>query len=330
MQGENATSSRAQITMDRAPALVGEAPAFRREFLHPRHWHVWLMIAALLLLSVLPRRWRDALADVIGYLNHRFNKKRAQYASVNLAWCFPQLTEAERQRLSRRHFQALAGAILDIPWLRFASIRKLKRLITVAGMEHVHAAQREGRSVILLSCHSSAIDAGGLALSIRTRTVSVFNPFKSAFADWLLFSVRTRFGMQLARRDDGLRPLIRAVRDGAVLVHIGDEDLGAKRTVFAEFFGKQKATVPVLGRLAKTCGALVIPSYVWYDRRVRRYRVDLLPPLDVTWGEDVAADTRSMNLAVQRLIELCPEQYMWTLRIFKTRPEGEPYPYRRR
>lgn len=330
MASAQATPLHTRPKLDRKPALVGEAPPFRCEFLHPRHWHVWGVMALLLLLGALPRRLRDTLADAVGYLNYRFNKKRTRYATVNLAWCFPHLPERERQRLARRQFQAQAGAMFDIPLFRFASVRKLERLITVAGMEHIYTAQRAGRAVILLSCHSSAIDAGGLALSIRTRTISVFNPFKSAFADWLIFGARTRFDMQLARRDDGLRPLIRAVRDGAVLVHIPDEDLGAKRTVFAEFFGCQKATVPVLGRLAKTCDALVIPCYPWYDRRVRRYRLDLLPPLDVDWGHDVVADAHSMNLALQRMIELCPEQYMWTMRMFKTRPPGEPYPYKRR
>ena len=205
--------------------------------------------------GLLPRRVHDALADGIGYLNYRFNQKRAGYAAVNLAWCFPELSEAERERLARRHFQAQAGAMLDIPVFRFASVSKLDRLIGLQGMQHIDDAQRQGRSVIVLCCHSSAIDAGGMALSTRVRSVTVFNPFKNAFADWLIFGLRTRFDMQLARRDDGLRPLIKSIRDGAVLVHIPDEDLGASRSVFAEFFGRQKATVPVLGRLAKTCNA---------------------------------------------------------------------------
>jgi len=314
----------------RPPALVGEPPGFRREFLHPRYWHVWLLIGVLLVLYLFPRRLRDKLGAGIGYLNHRFNTKRAHYASVNLSWCFPRLSEAEREHLSLSHFKAQARAMMDLPLFRFAGIRTLERLIVVSGIEHIYEAQRQGRSVILLCCHTSAMESGGLALSTRMRVVTVFNPFKSAFADWWIFSARTRFDMQLTRRDDGLRPLIRAVREGAIMIHIPDEDLGAGRSVFAEFFGRQKATVPVLGRLAKSCNALVVPCYPWYDRRVRRYRLDLLPALDDSWGRDVASDAASMNRALQRMIEICPEQYMWTMRMFKTRPNGEPYPYKRR
>jgi len=314
----------------RPPALVGEPPGFRREFLYPRYWHVWLLIGVLLVLCLFPRRLRDELGDGIGYLNYRFNTKRAHYASLNLQWCFPRLSEIERERLSRRHFQAQANAMMDLPLLRIASGRRLQRLIVVRGLEHIEAAQGQDRSVILLCCHTSAMESGGLALSTRMRLVSVFNPFKSAFADWWIFSERTRFKMQLTRRDDGLRPLIKAVRQGALMVYIPDEDLGVGRSVFAEFFGRQKATVPVLGRLAKSCNALVIPCYPWYDRRVRRYRLDLLPALEDSWGEDVEADAASMNRALQQMIEICPEQYMWTMRMFKTRPNGEAYPYKRR
>ena len=84
-----------------------------------------------LLLGGLPRRLRDALADGFGYLTYRFNAKRARYASVNLAWCFPELSETQRQRLARRHFQAQAGAMFDIPLFRFAGASRLKRFVTV-------------------------------------------------------------------------------------------------------------------------------------------------------------------------------------------------------
>jgi KDO2-lipid IV(A) lauroyltransferase len=39
---------------------------------------------------------------------------------------------------------------------------------------------------------------------------------------------------------------------------------------------------------------------------------------------DVEADTRRMNAFIEDRIREMPEQYLWTHRRFKTRPEGEP------
>ncbi len=289
---------------------------------------MWLLLGALLLLRVFPRALRDRLADVVGASHYRINARRRQYALINLSLCFPGRTRPQLQRLAKRHFQAHAAALLDIPWVGLAPRARLLRSVEIHGLEHYQAARAAGRAVILLTAHSSALDIGGIALSARLPMVSVFNPFKSDVADWLMFRIRTRFGLRLARREDGLRALIRATRAGDALYYIPDEDLGRQRTRFAEFFGQQKATVPALGRLARACDALVLPCYTWYLRGAGRYRVQLLPALAHEWCADAAADLRRMNAALEEMIGLCPEQYMWTLRLFKTRPDGQRSPYK--
>ena len=113
-----------------------------------------------------------------------------------------------------------------------------------------------------------------------------------------------------------------------MLYYIPDEDLRGRGTVFAEFFGQPKATVAALGRLARRCDAEVMPCYSWYDREARRYRLRVEAPIQREWGEDADGDVAAMNAAIESLIRLCPEQYMWTLRLFKTRPPGEPYLYK--
>lgn len=39
-------------------------------------------------------------------------------------------------------------------------------------------------------------------------------------------------------------------------------------------------------------------------------------------GDD-AVDTLAMNQAIEKTIALCPAQYYWSFRLFKTRPPGE-------
>ena len=53
----------------------------------------------------------------------------------------------------------------------------------------------------------------------------------------------------------------------------------------------------------------------------------LLPPLEDFPTGDPERDAASVNKARETLIRLAPEQYMWTLRWFRTRPEGETPPY---
>jgi lauroyl-KDO2-lipid IV(A) myristoyltransferase len=141
--------------------------------------------------------------------------------------------------------------------------------------------------------------------------------------NWMVAKGRLRFGKKLFTRADGLRPLIREVRAGHVMGYFADEDLGEKNSVFASFYGVQKATIPVLGRLAKACNAVVLPCVCCYEEESGHYMIKLLPKIEGLSASDDVQDSESMNRAIEQAIDFCPVQYMWTLRYFKTRPKGE-------
>jgi KDO2-lipid IV(A) lauroyltransferase len=45
-------------------------------------------------------------------------------------------------------------------------------------------------------------------------------------------------------------------------------------------------------------------------------------------GDDIEAATRRMNAFVEDRVREAPAQYLWSHKRFKTRPNGEPGPYR--
>jgi KDO2-lipid IV(A) lauroyltransferase len=63
----------------------------------------------------------------------------------------------------------------------------------------------------------------------------------------------------------------------------------------------------------------------------RGYRLVVHPPLADFPAESEAQDCLRINQWVEAAIRECPEQYLWTHRRFKSRPEGAPklYPKRR-
>ena len=57
------------------------------------------------------------------------------------------------------------------------------------------------------------------------------------------------------------------------------------------------------------------------------YEINFLKPLENYPTGDEYEDTKIMNQALEELVRIAPQQYMWTLKLFKTRPEGESDPY---
>jgi lauroyl/myristoyl acyltransferase len=145
--------------------------------------------------------------------------------------------------------------------------------------------------------------------------------------DWFMAKGRTRFQGILFRREEGMRPVIRAIRKGHAFYYLPDEDLGPENSIFVPFFGVQTATIDALSRLAKVSGAAVLPFVTVYNPETGNYVARISPPLENFPSGDTVADTARMNGELEKVIRISPEQYMWSMRIFQTRPDGASPPY---
>jgi len=300
---------------------------FRLSLLHPRHWLTWLGLGFFLIFSLLPMPVLDWLGSRLGNFAARSNKKRFNIVSTNLSLCFPDKSASEIEEMVKKNFQAQFRSLMHycILWWRPASL--VRKRIHKSGFEKLEQYKQQDKRVIVLLLHNVGLEFAIAGISMDYTSVGPYKPIRNPVLNWIIAKGRLRFGSanggNVFTREDGLRPLIRETRAGKILVYLADEDLGADRSVFVPFFGVPKATVPVLGRLAKSCNAVVLPCVCCYQAKNRRYEVTLLPEIENLPSGDDERDSLSMNKAIEQAIEKCPVEYLWSLRYFKTRPPGE-------
>ena len=279
----------------------------------------------LRILALLPLRVSRAVGSGLGFLLYATNAKRRRIARTNLKLCFPEATGTARQRLLRRHFRLAGQAYVDVGFLAWAGERRFRRAIRLQGIEHLDAARAAGRRIILLAPHCVGMNVGGIAVARHQSVFSMVKRQRNPLVNWVLNKARARYGSPLINREQGLRPAVRALTQNQSFYYLPDEDLGPKHSVFAPFFGIPTATLDTLGRLARLTDAAVVPCFT---RLVPGgYDVHLTPPLAPFPENDPVADAAHMNRAIEAEIRAVPEQYMWTFKIFKTRPGGAAPPY---
>src|SRR3990172_5551332 len=115
------------------------------------------------LLHFLPLPVQAWFGNGLGLLLYALATERRKVASINLRLCFPEMSEADRQRLVRRNFQAFARSVIERGVLWWSSAQRIQRLVKVEGLEHFQAV--EHGPVILLAPHFVALDVGGSWLS---------------------------------------------------------------------------------------------------------------------------------------------------------------------
>lgn len=309
------------------PVASKLSPPLARSYFMPRYWPTWLGLALLRLVILLPRSAQVRLGHSLGNLIFSRNAKRRAIAATNLALCFPQLSAKELGGLLKSHFYAMGLATLDYGTLWWASPQKLAQMVKIKGLEYCHSAKLQGKNLILLTGHYVGIDICGITLSRHLTMLAFMKSFKNPLINGLMVKQRKRHGGSVFYRDQGLRPVIKAIKNGGALLYLPDQDFGPEQSVFVPFFATQSASITTLGRMASLCNAVVIPCAVRYDAETQGYEVVLRAPLaDFPTGDDYQ-DTLSMTQALEQDIAQAPEQYMWTLKLFRSRPDGQPSPY---
>jgi KDO2-lipid IV(A) lauroyltransferase len=280
------------------------------------------------LLHFLPLWLLAPLGQGLGMLLYAFGRERRRVARINLRLCFPQLPEAEGEKLVRRHFRAFGRSFLERGYLWWSAARRIKRMVRVEGMEHWLAVK--DRPVIWFAPHFIGLDMGGSRLSIETSAASMYSAQKNPVFDRLLLRGRTRFNRQrLLSRQDGVRGVVKVIREGVPFYYLPDMDFGPRDSVFVPFFGVPAATITGLSRMAKLGRAVVVPVVTRQLPGGVGYELRFYPAWEDFPTDDVEADTRRMNAFIEERVREMPEQYFWLHKRFKTRPPGEPSPYQR-
>ncbi len=274
---------------------------------------------------LLPARTLGSLGGLLGFLLYGIAAERRHIAATNLRLCFPELSDAARDQLLRRHFRALGRASLQETVSWWGSRAEVENLTRFEGLEYL--TPRLGKPLILFAPHFVGVTLGGVRLSSAFAPLVTLNAqVKNPYIHRLVFQARNRFGgesgaSEIYQRQDGIKPVLRAVKKGLPFYYPPDLDFGRRDAIFIPFFGTPAATITGLSRVARVTGAVVVPCITRQENG--GYVTRFYPAWENYPTDDVEADTRRMNAFLEDRIREMPEQYFWVHKRFKTRPQGE-------
>lgn len=303
-----------------------------------------LWFALLTLFAKLPMSWLRAFGWLLGTVVYYGNRKRRTVTRINLGIAFPDLNAADKEVLVKRHLRTLGMALLDRVWLWFAPLPVVYSRIRMDGFEHLpntadieditDTTDTDHKPTILLIPHFAGLEAAGPAwvseclkrgLPAPTFT-TIFQPQNSQWEDALFRHGRGRYAdIAQFTRLDGIRPVIKAMRQGRHYYCLPDNDFGAKDAVFVPFFGVDAATVTVLPKLSNLMGAAVIPLIARMSPH--GYTITAHAAMVGMGQGTLEADCSAMNTAIENWVRTMPEQYLFSHRRYKTRPQGEASVY---
>ncbi|UVK76972.1 MAG: myristoyl-acyl carrier protein-dependent acyltransferase [Sodalis sp. Fse] len=304
-------------------------PTFKKAFYLPRYWGVWLGIGCLAIAAWGPPRFRDPVLGAIGRTIGRLAKKARFRAQVNLAYCLPELTVEQRERIIDEMFACVPQSTALMAELSCRNPKRVMDRVCWHGDELLTQFRAQGRNVIFLVPHGWAVDVPAMLMAARGQKIAaMFHNQRNELVDYMWNKVRRRFGGRMHARNDGIKPFISSVRQGYWGYYLPDQDYGAEQSEFVSFFATYKATLPAIGRLMKVCRATIIPLFPVYNGKTSQLNIHILQPMDDLIRADNVTTARRMNEEMEKLVRPNLEQYTWVLKLLKTRKPGDANPYK--
>ena len=292
--------------------------------LSPREWPAWLGIGLGWLLAHLPWTLARAVAPAVGAALRVLLRSRRRAVAVNLALCFPELTQAARERLLRDNFRSLGLSVFEFLRAWWGPLAPLDRGFELHGLEHLQSARADGRGVLLISPHFMTLEICTRLLCGAVPVAGMYRPHDSAALDWAVRRGRLRHATAMFARDE-LRPAIRHLKAGGVLWFAPDQDTRRGESVYVPFFGRPASSLTSTHQMARLSGATVL-AFAHERRDDGSYALRLSPAFAGFPSRDAAADTAVVMREIESMVRAVPEQYLWIHRRFKHQPDGgDPY-----
>lgn len=281
---------------------------------------LWFKMAAL------PRLVFQTLAFVISaflaILVFVFGRERRSVTLTNLKMCFPNVSGLQRVLWCIQHMYLYLRTFLDRGWLWAGDAQVVKQRVHFENLDFLKSQLADGQPAILLAPHFLGLDAAWSRLTLEVDMVTMYSNQKNLVLNELILKGRAAYGDPvLLSRQEGIRPLVQAMKKGRPLYYLPDMDFGEKDSVFVDFFGHKAATVTAVSRLSRLLKAKVIPVTTRYQ--MGQYFVTVHPAVEGFPTDDDVESTQMVNHHIEEWVQKNVPQYLWLHKRFKTRPAGE-------
>ena len=282
-------------------------------------------VAALDRLSI---RRAAAVGEWLGALGYRPIGVRRVVVERQVRAAFPELGEAEVQRIARESYESLGRTTIETAVLpAFSREQVIAMFSRVDGWDIVQRAMRQGRGILFVTGHLGNWELAGSYLAARGIPIeAVARRMQNPLFDRYLTETRRRIGMSVIHDADAVKRVPRAMRENHAVAFLVDQGAVGLASTWVPFFGRYAKTPRGPAVFALRLGAPVI-----FGAALRqpdgRYALGFEEVKVQPTGDreaDVDRIVADYTATLERWVRRAPGQYFWHHRRWKHQRPGTP------
>lgn len=286
-----------------------------------------LALGVLKLIALLPWRGVQALGGAVGWLMWKIPNRSREIARLNLSHCFPELSTDDIDQLTGRSLKGIGKSFAEsaCAWI-WPPAKTLEYIREVEGLEVLQEALASGKGVVGITSHLGNWEVLNHFYCAQCKPIIFYRPPKLKALDDLLKTQRVQQGNRVAPSTrEGIISVIKEVRNGGSVGIPADPEPSRSAGEFVPFLGTtaltSKFVASMLGGKQDKVSAVFLHAIRLEDGS--GFKVILQAAPDAMYSTDAYTSVSAMSDVLASYVQRWPDQYMWTMKRFKQRPEGE-------
>lgn len=273
-------------------------------------------------LAWIPLRGLHVVGSVIGRLVYRWSGTYSARLDDNLRRSGLCASTHEFDRVRRTCAAEAGKAAIELLAIWLSPPRRLMGWMhEVRNLSLVDEARKAGKGVLLLTPHLGCFEIAGFFFAQSFPMTILYRPPRAKWLEPLMVEGRSRGQATLATTDlKGVRRLLKALKTGQAVGLLPDQAPRFGEGVWAPFFGRPAFTMTLCSRLQRSTGCA---TFMVFAERLPRGKGFCLH-IEPVPGQ--FASEADLNAAVERVIRLRPEQYLWGYDRYKVPSGAGPAP----
>jgi Kdo2-lipid IVA lauroyltransferase/acyltransferase len=277
-----------------------------------------------LLARALPFHWTSALGAGLGLAAFQAMGRRRRIAIENITRALgPEVEGVPARELARRSFAQIGRSFLEFLALPRLGPRGILDRVEFIGFEPVLEWVRQGTGAVVLTAHYGNWELLGAAMrAVGAPMRYLLPPQSNQGSDAYFDRIRSQLGIDPVKIGFGMRGALKALRAGAFLAMLPDQD--ARRVgIHVPFFGRPASTHTGPARLAYRARCPIAIGLIEREPGARfRSRVVATLMPDAASEESLEVDrlTRAINDTIEAGVRRRPDHWYWLHRRWKTPP----------
>ncbi|MCX7007473.1 MAG: lysophospholipid acyltransferase family protein [Kiritimatiellaeota bacterium] len=260
----------------------------------------------------------------LGWLTGHVVRFRRRTALAALRQSLPELSKAEATAALDGMYRNLATNLVEILRAEGGEEDQGPGFFSREGEEIITAALARGRGALILMAHYGSWELLAMFAAQRGYALHIVaKKFKNVAVNRLWNRLRERYGITVIYSHNAARPVLRALRENALIGFMLDQHRPRALGVFVQFFGRPACTSSGLAVLSSQAQAPVIPVFI--RRRPEgghhiRVLPEIAPPPDRE-PATILRHTQRYTTILENEIRAQPSQWIWIHRRWKTQPQ---------